>query len=60
MRLTVALMLNLMANGMPDAEILAQYPDLEPEDLNECRRYAAWLADERVWCRTEALGAVPG
>lgn len=48
MRITVALVLNLVANGLSTAEILADYPDLEPADIDEALHYAAWLADESV------------
>jgi uncharacterized protein (DUF433 family) len=44
MRITVSLVLNLIANGMTQAEIIAEYPLLEEEDIKECLRYAAWLA----------------
>lgn len=46
LRLTVALVLNLVASGMREEEILASYPYLEAEDLRAALRYAAWLADE--------------
>jgi uncharacterized protein (DUF433 family) len=48
MRITVALVLNLVANGMNTAEIIQAYPYLEPEDVQQALRYAAWLADEMV------------
>ncbi len=48
MRITVAHVLNLLANGMTEAQILSEYPDLEPEDVAEALRYAALLADEEV------------
>ena len=48
MRITVALVLNLVASGMTTEEILATYPYLEAEDIQETLRYAAWLADEQV------------
>jgi len=48
MRITVSLVLNLIANGMTVEEILAEYPYLEPEDIQQVLRYAAWLAEESV------------
>ena len=48
MRLTVSLVLNLLANGMSTEEILETYPYLEPEDIRQALRYAGWLADETV------------
>ncbi len=48
MRITVSLILNLIANGMDEKEILAEYPDLQPEDIRQALKYAAWLASEEV------------
>lgn len=48
MRVTVSLVLNLVANGMSSEEILAAYPYLETEDVHHALRYAAWLAQETV------------
>jgi uncharacterized protein (DUF433 family) len=48
MRVTVALVLNLLANGMSNAEIIDAYPYLEVEDIQQALRYAAWLAEESV------------
>lgn len=46
MRITVSLVLNLVANGLSVKEILDDYPYLESEDIQECLKYAAWLAEE--------------
>ena len=46
MRITVSLLLNLIANGMSNEEILAEYPYLEAEDIAQCLNYAAYLAKE--------------
>jgi predicted HicB family RNase H-like nuclease/uncharacterized protein (DUF433 family) len=46
MRIAVSLVVNLLANGMSTAEIIAAYPDLEPEDIRQALLYAAWAADE--------------
>ena len=48
MRITVALVLNLVANGQSPDEIIADYPYLEVEDIQQALQYAAWLADESV------------
>jgi len=42
MRISVSLVVNLVANGMSFEEILDEYPDLEPEDIRQALRYAAW------------------
>jgi uncharacterized protein (DUF433 family) len=46
MRITVALIVNLVANGMRVDEILDAYPYLEHEDFSQALKYAAWLAEE--------------
>jgi len=46
MRITVGTILGLMASGSSNQEILQLYPDLEPEDLQEAMRYAAWRVSE--------------
>jgi uncharacterized protein (DUF433 family) len=48
MRITVSLIVNLIANGMGVEEIVEAYPYLEPEDIRQALRYAAWLAEETV------------
>ena len=48
MRVTVSLILNLVANKMTAAQIIKEYPYLEEEDVTQALQYAAWLADETV------------
>jgi uncharacterized protein (DUF433 family) len=49
MRVTVSLVLNLVAQGMTTEEIIDAYPYLEPEDIRQSLCYAAWLAEENVY-----------
>jgi uncharacterized protein (DUF433 family) len=49
MRITVSLVLNLIANNMAPSEIISDYPYLEPEDIRQALQYAAWLAEEQVF-----------
>ncbi len=49
MRITVSLVLNLVANGLTVEQIVDDYPYLEPEDVQQALRYAAWLAEESVY-----------
>jgi uncharacterized protein (DUF433 family) len=49
MRVTVSLVVNLVANGMATEEIIEAYPYLEPEDIRQSLQYAAWLAEESVY-----------
>jgi uncharacterized protein (DUF433 family) len=48
MRVTVALILRLMADGMSAGEIIDAYPYLEEEDIRQALRYAACLAEDTV------------
>jgi len=48
MRISVALVVNLVANGMTVEEILDEYPDLEVEDIQQALRYAAWTTADVV------------
>jgi len=48
LRITVSLVLNLVANGKTTFEILNEHPDLEAEDIRQALHYAAWLANEEV------------
>ena len=44
MRYPVAMILDLLSAGMTNEEILADYPDLEKEDIQACLVFAARLA----------------
>ena len=46
MRVTVALVLNLVATGMSTQEIIDAYPYLEAEDIQQSLHYAVWLVEE--------------
>ena len=48
MRITVSLLVNLVANGMTPEEIMGEYPDLEQEDIRQALQYAALLAREEL------------
>ena len=49
MRITVSIVLNLIANGMTKAEIIEEYPSLETQDIDQCLQYAAYLAEEELY-----------
>lgn len=48
MRITVSLVLSLLANGMSVEEIIEAYPYLEPEDITASLKYAVFLASEEI------------
>ena len=54
MRVTVSMILDLLASGKSQEAILADYPYLEPEDITQALQYAAWLAEEREYIFEEA------
>lgn len=47
MRVTVGMIVALLAAGRTEAEILEAYPYLEAGDLRAALSYAAWRAEER-------------
>lgn len=47
LRIPVATVVGMVADGMSEAEILAAYPDLEPPDVEQALRYAAEAVRER-------------
>ncbi|MFW6114758.1 MAG: DUF433 domain-containing protein [Thermodesulfobacteriota bacterium] len=46
MRVTVGMIVGLVAAGHTKHEILEMYPYLEGEDVDEALRYAAWRVEE--------------
>lgn len=47
LRIPVATVVGMIADGMSEAEIVAAYPDLEPDDVREAIQYAAEAVRER-------------
>lgn len=47
LRIPVATVVGLVADGMTEADILKAYPDLEPDDIHEALHYAAEAVRER-------------
>ena len=45
-RIAVELVLELLAAGQPESEILSNYPGLTREDILACLSYASYLARE--------------
>ena len=48
LRIPVATVVSMIAEGMTEAEILEAFPDLEPEDIQEALRYAEEAPQERA------------
>lgn len=47
LRIPVATVVDLFANGLNREEILKYYPDLEPDDIDEALQFAAEAVRER-------------
>ncbi|MBM3190121.1 MAG: DUF433 domain-containing protein [Chloroflexi bacterium] len=47
LRIPVATVVGMIADGMTEEEILKAFPDLEREDIREALRYAAEAVRER-------------
>ena len=48
LRISVAHVVNLVANGMTPAQVVAEIPDLEEEDVRQALGYAAALACDEL------------
>ena len=48
LRITVSLIVNMLASGLSAGEIIAEHPYLEPEDIQQSLQYAAWLAEDAI------------
>jgi uncharacterized protein (DUF433 family) len=47
MRVTVGMIIGLLASGQSQEEILKAYPYLEAADIDQSLAYAAWRLQER-------------
>ncbi|HEX4464899.1 MAG TPA: DUF433 domain-containing protein [Solirubrobacterales bacterium] len=47
LRIPVATVVGMVADGMSESEIVSAYPDLEAEDVREAMHYAAEAVRER-------------
>ena len=47
LRIPMATVVGLVAQGMTEARIVAEYPDLEVEDIRQAFAFAAAAAEER-------------
>ena len=48
LRISVAHVVNLVANGMTPTQIVEELPDLEEEDVRQALAYAAALAQDEL------------
>lgn len=58
LRISVEQVFRALSGGVPESEILADYPDLQPDDLQACYAYAAELIeDEKVFAIPTAVAS---
>jgi uncharacterized protein (DUF433 family) len=48
MRIPVSVIVGQIADGVSPDQVLADYPDLDREDVRQALAYAAWLTREEV------------
>lgn len=48
MRIPVSVIVGQIAHGASIDEVLADFPDLEEQDVRQALQYAAWLTTEEV------------
>lgn len=51
MRIRVTDVLDLLANGLTPQQVIEELPDLEPEDIQACLRFASRRVDHPVVAR---------
>ncbi len=47
-RITVSVILKLLANGKSVEEVIDMYPELEVPDVQEAMKYAAWVVSDQL------------
>lgn len=48
MRITISVILKMLAGGNTNQEILKAYPELELEDIRQAIKYAAWTVSDQL------------
>ena len=46
-RITVSVILKLLANGRSVEDVIELYPELEAADIQEAMKYAAWMVSDQ-------------
>lgn len=47
-RITASVVLKMLAGGKSIQDVLAAYPELETEDVQQAMRYAAWVVSDQL------------
>lgn len=53
-RITVSVILRLLASGRSVEDVIENYPELEVADVHEAMKYAAWVVSDQL-LETEAM-----
>ena len=48
MRITVSVILKMLASGASIQEVLDAYPELEGKDVQQAMQYAAWVVSDQL------------
>jgi uncharacterized protein (DUF433 family) len=48
MRITLSVILKMLASGKSIQDVLKAYPELEPEDIRQAMQYAAWIVSDQI------------
>lgn len=48
MRITVSVILKMLASGHSSEEVLKAYPELEIDDIRQAMKFAAWVVSDHV------------
>ena len=48
MRITISVILKMLASGKSTQDVLKAYPELEPQDIQQAMQYAAWIVSDQV------------
>lgn len=48
MRITVSVILKMLAGGKSVQEVVEAYPELEEEDVKQAIKYAAWVLSDQI------------
>ncbi len=51
-RITVSVVLKMLAAGKSVPEVLAAYPELDAEDVRQAMQYAAWIVSDQILARS--------
>jgi uncharacterized protein (DUF433 family) len=48
MRITISVILKMLAGGESIQQVLEAYPELEVEDVRQALKYAAWIVSDQI------------